>query len=363
MRISKNDVSLEDAVRVPNEVAFMTLIRDALSLSFPRPIVPLCFGWADKATGRGWILEEFKEGDVLSQDALTTLDAEKRGFVFEQVARIVKGLQDYELPKTLDTYGGVGFDAEGGMVGAKMVLPCGGPFASYGALLRAMCEWQLAASDRSDIVGGWRENGLRERLDKFLAEGIEVSLAKVPEDRPTVIHADISRLSVFQSSNSQLTDTLDTLNCLVDPSTYEITALLDFDFAHIGAPISEFVLSFSVGLGFTLPGSGDSEYVGDARKYILEGFPTEIPADAKAEGIDLAVSKAFDQARTEVGAKKPSAIEGADLLSDIWWFSQDICQAFWFIPGVLARRTPEQLAEMKKGAEKSLDHYLTGWGY
>lgn len=143
------------------------------------------------------------------------------------------------------------------------------------------------------------------------------------------------------------------MNILLDPVTRQLTGLIDFDFAHIGAPISEFVLSFMSGFEYCLPGSADAAEAGIQRDYMLKGFP-EDTSDR---------SKPFDQALMQAGAKKPDAITGADVLSDVWWFSQDICQAFWFLPGVLARRTPEQVAEMRMWGVKNLDFYLSKWGY
>ncbi|KAK9372014.1 uncharacterized protein V1513DRAFT_453741 [Lipomyces chichibuensis] len=74
-----------------------------------------------------------------------------------------------------------------------MTIQCGGPFPTYAALCRGMCTWQLSASDRSPHIMGWRRNGMRARLDKFLAEGLDQVLTKISEDRPTLIHGDFGK--------------------------------------------------------------------------------------------------------------------------------------------------------------------------
>lgn len=199
LRISNDDVSLEESVRVPNEVAFMTLTRDALS-SLPTRIVPLCFGWADKASGRGWILREWIEGEALDMDGLRKLGKTGERAYFRQIAQVVKLLQDYKLPTTIKGYGGVVFDNDGNMVSSKMSLPCGGPFSTYKALLKGMCQWQLNAADRSQIIGGWKESKLRERMDQFLTHGLDELLKDIPEDQPTLIHADIGEFERVQRS-------------------------------------------------------------------------------------------------------------------------------------------------------------------
>lgn len=192
MRLSRDGVCLEEAVRVPNEVAFTNLARAALAPYFPIRTVPLIFGWADKASGRGWILREWLAGETPTVDELNALGSEQKTFVFQQTATVVKALQDYELPATIARYGGLGYDAEGRYENTLMTLPCGGPFSTFEQLLKETCKRQMALSDTSDIVKGWRGDGIRERLEKFLAQGLDGVLAHVPEDRPTLVHGDLS---------------------------------------------------------------------------------------------------------------------------------------------------------------------------
>lgn len=59
-------------------------------------------------------------------------------------------------------------------------------------------------------------------------------------------------------------------NLLFDRTNSRLSAVLDFDFAHIGAPVSEYLFSF-----WDLDGllSGSSDPIDPLRNYILEGFP------------------------------------------------------------------------------------------
>lgn len=58
-------------------------------------------------------------------------------------------------------------------------------------------------------------------------------------------------------------------NLLFDHTTNRLSAVLDFAFAHIGAPISEYLFSF-----WDLDGllSGSSDLTDPLRNYILQGF-------------------------------------------------------------------------------------------
>lgn len=47
LRISKDNVNVEDSVRIRNEVAFLALARDALS-GIDASVIPRVFGWEDE---------------------------------------------------------------------------------------------------------------------------------------------------------------------------------------------------------------------------------------------------------------------------------------------------------------------------
>lgn len=109
-------------------------------------------------------------------------------------------------------------------------------------------------------------------------------------------------------------------------------------------------------LGGLLPGSSDPAPL---RNYILRGFPF------LEEGVEdkWKLARAWDNALSHVGAKKPLTIEKAGDIADIWWFSQDLCEAYWFIDGFLEKRTPEKLEQLKTESASNLEGYLTQWGF
>lgn len=147
-------------------------------------------------------------------------------------------------------------------------------------------------------------------------------------------------------------------NLLFDRKTNVLTAVVDFDFSHVGAPISEYLFSFYDTNGL-LAGRAETERF--FRPFLLHGFPEA--DDDGHESPDLKMARVLNAALQQVRAKKPSNQPSAGAVADVWWFSQELCQAYWLMEGFLRHRTPEQLAEMKAESAQALKVYLNLWGY
>lgn len=159
-------------------------------------------------------------------------------------------------------------------------------------------------------------------------------------------------------------------NLLFDKSSSRLTAVLDFEFAHIGAPVSEWLFSF-FDLDGILPAAVSP--MGPIRDWMLHEFPqggvissddkkTSKPLNRKLTTAET-FAVAWDTALAEAGVNKPSMISGAGETADIWWFSQEICQAYWFFDSFLAKKTPVQLSRMKTSSEQFLEASLAQWGF
>jgi len=96
--------------------------------------------------------------------------------------------------------------------------------------------------------------------------------------------------------------------------------------------------------------------MGQMRKWLLKGFPKKVDARFR-----LAMS--WDDALGRAAAQKPSTIEGAGHVADVWWFSQELCQAYWFMDQFIAKRSEDALAKLKAGSARKLEKTLTLWGY
>lgn len=199
MRIARPDNNVEDSIRIRNEIACLTLARNALAHVDPL-LIPRIFDW-DDTSDQGYILQEFKHGESLSQDELQALSEQDVAFVCKQLASVAKGLQDYQLP--VDGYGGLTFDDAGNMSTTKIIFRTGGPFSTYAEYLKATLEWQLSQSEKVAALNGWKDvPGLRSRIDAFVATGLEKVLSRVPEHKPTLVHGDLSAFAPFSFSFS-----------------------------------------------------------------------------------------------------------------------------------------------------------------
>ena len=193
MRIPKPGRSLDDEIRVPNSVALANISREALARSGVSTTVPLCFGWENTAGGSQWILEEWKEGIALDKEEFSRLERCQRDDLMSGIAAVVKALQDYKLPESIRYHGGITYGPTGDLVPSRMPMPCGGPFHNYAGLIKAMCAWQLRASDRSETLAGWRAGTLRSRLDAFLESGLDDLLATIAEAGVNIVHGDLCK--------------------------------------------------------------------------------------------------------------------------------------------------------------------------
>ncbi|GAM88337.1 hypothetical protein ANO11243_063700 [Dothideomycetidae sp. 11243] len=367
VRISAAAAALEDAVRVSNEVAFLKLARKALEQSgaLSEEIVPRVFAWEEGSpSGPGWIVMEWKAGVPFDHDAVKGMGRDGRAKVAEQVALLVKAFQTFRLPDGVDRFGGVGFDEHGKMVNSRMSLQYGGPFTSFRELMRAALTWHIEASKRTTDLKGWKDEGdLMERLERFLLEGFDKVFDQIPEDkcRPVLVHGDLGESSRCSKNRRDKTnsDTSDGSNMLFDPSTFTLTGIVDFDLAHIGIPLSDYLLA-DLGFRYMLAGSVDWSDSGTPYQEILHGFDSNTN-----DGLPTAFPRAkiLDDALARVGADRPATFEGSVQLADLWWMAQDICQAFWFIPRLMDSWGPKRKAMMKTRSANNVRKYLDQWGY
>lgn len=179
-----------DKTRVENEVASLSIARDALQAEFPG-FVPRVFGWGSARDGQGWILQEYMTGSPLLDDFGQMSDVDK-ACILRQMADVLSSFQLIELPATIQDYGGLGFDSSGEYVSAPMSIMDAGPFSTYEDLVRATIRSKLIKADTDPQVEGWRANGIRARLDKFLAEGLHVTMKCMGSFPKALVHADFS---------------------------------------------------------------------------------------------------------------------------------------------------------------------------
>jgi len=150
-------------------------------------------------------------------------------------------------------------------------------------------------------------------------------------------------------------------NLLYDKNTMRITAVLDFDFAHVATVADEFFRSLGHGIG-RLPGSGESDRDKIAlRKAMLEGFPNSLPPSCKE--VQWVTARAWDDALRDRDVERPSTITNIAALSDLFWLSSEILPFKLCNEVVVGNSSPDQLVERRKDAESQLVKYLGERGF
>lgn len=182
---------LNEDARVENEVAAMCLMREALS-TYQDRLIPNTYGWCPSNDGYGWILQEYMGGIQLDKE-FRRLDKDHKQDILHQIADVFKLIQRYPVPESVKGYGGLAFNESGEIVTGPTTIPCGGPFSEFHEMYTQMLRRQLIESDTSERITGWRQNGLRGRLERFAANGIAERVVENPVPRQTLIHGDYSK--------------------------------------------------------------------------------------------------------------------------------------------------------------------------
>ena len=97
-----------------------------------------------------------------------------------------------------------------------------------------------------------------------------------------------------------------------------LTALLDFDFAHVATVSDEFFRSLGSRIG-QFPSARESDELSALHRAMLSGFPTPLPESN--DEVDWPSAKAWDEALSAADAVKLSTIENIGPLSDLFWLS------------------------------------------
>ena len=140
-----------------------------------------------------------------------------------------------------------------------------------------------------------------------------------------------------------------------------LTAVLDFDFAHVATVADEFFRSLGHGIG-RFPYARESEE--DLRALhvaMLEGFPTVLPP--RSEAVDWTSAKAWEDALRERDLERPSTIPNIVQLADLFRLSSEILPFKLCNPVVVSNSSHEQLRKRKKEGETRLFQFLGERGY
>lgn len=328
---------MHQKTRVQNEVGIITLASAALAHIKPH-VVPRVFGWGPAGGQRpGWILQELMPGAPLLDTFREAMSLDQKKGILAQMAMLLKGLQDYLLPKSITGWGGVTFDDTGAIVSAPMTSVGAGPWSSLEDSFRDRLQITLDEANANPHLRGWRENGVRARVDAFIERGLSAQFSDLEsnEDR-IIVHADFSKLMKPNEIRSNTgvgrcynrvadIDYVAPDNLLYDPATGRITALLDYDFASVQHPAYEFFRSFGSSggqfLGWTGDATPEDQEALALREAKLTGrFPSPLPTpvmSANGPGVDWEIAQAWEDELQRLDVRRPSTIRGVDKIADV----------------------------------------------
>ncbi|KAF9903599.1 hypothetical protein EC991_003511 [Linnemannia zychae] len=328
--------------RVENEVAFMALLRKALAPTAYSHIVPGVYCWAPVSSGQGFTILQHMPG-IMVDNIFEDLSLDDKRVILGQMADILALMQNVELPDTVTALGGLSFDDQGEIVSAEMTLLNGGPFENQEDLLKAHFKAQLEESE-SVVIEGWRANGVRERVEKFVNTGIKENLKDCTDTKRVMVHSDFTPN-----------------NLLFDAKTLQVTAFLDFDFSSISTVAEEYTrFSFSHLVGGRLPGPFSTDTKLLVRTYMLSGFPSPLPESADDT---LKLANIWDKELIRSGAKIPRNIAGFEKLTGAYYLQDLLCPFALVKEFARKRRTEEELAAIRKRTEEDICKVLDLVGY
>ncbi|KAJ6531754.1 kinase-like domain-containing protein [Mycena capillaripes] len=206
--------------KVLNSVAAMQLVREHTDI----PIAPT---YAYDVDGEdAWMVEGVLPG-IPMDEAWQPADKDTRVRMLEALTDVFAKLKT--IPSPGGMFGGLGYDTEGKIVlGPTCLAYDEGPFVTAKDHYKAWIRGQWKDSKRNPVSDGWKIDGIDQRIEKFVAEGLDSALACLDESKPVFIHADFGMLNMLVSATA--------------PET--ITGLLDFEWTHFGPESDEYFVRY-----------------------------------------------------------------------------------------------------------------------
>lgn len=150
-------------------------------------------------------------------------------------------------------------------------------------------------------------------------------------------------------------------NLLYDKASLRITALIDFDFAHIATVADEFFRSLGHGIGRFPEAMESDKELAALHKAMLHGFPEPLPLSN--DTVRWRAAKAWNDALRVRGIQRPETIRYISTLSDVFWLSSQILPFKLCNEVVVGNSTREQLLRRKEDGDVQLASFLSSRGF
>lgn len=151
---------------------------------------------------------------------------------------------------------------------------------------------------------------------------------------------------------------------LFDPETSRITAIIDYDFGHIGSEADEYLYSLSQLHFLVVPPFEADENIDFMRRQLLQGWKHgEAAARPKCESVDWKLAILMDEQLARAGVERPSDISAMDELSARYWFMQSISPPILSVKSWRDAVGSEQVEKFRQREQGAIERYLERWGY
>ncbi|KAK8026317.1 phosphotransferase enzyme family protein [Apiospora marii] len=242
---------------------------------------------------------------------------------------LVVAVQLVELPVGVTCFGALTIDAQGQIVSGQMPLLKGEPWDTYVDLWIAKLKDRLIESDQSPLLKGWRDSGIRDRINKYLSDGVRNMLETAEVNQKVLTHGDLTLNNLLYDSDAKC-----------------ITGLLDFDWAAVTHPCDEFLFRLWVIC------SGINERVGKLQPHVLSGDFSQQPVDLSEEEKRMwDIAKAWEGALARRGAIRPSTIAGVDRIQALRDLEELLCPFALASEVMLGRISDAEKAAKKEEVE------------
>jgi len=154
-------------------------------------------------------------------------------------------------------------------------------------------------------------------------------------------------------------------NLLFDPDSFQITALLDFDFPYIGTATEEFLgFSFTGMYGGQLPGPDSEPFELLIREAMLSGFPASLSTfDSEESKRQWELAKAWHVELARSGAARPQTIELFDKIADIYWLADNLSPFDLENKYLREQNTKDQLKTRREEIAHTVEKFLGDAGF
>ena len=100
------------------------------------------------------------------------------------------------------------------------------------------------------------------------------------------------------------------------------------------------------------------------RHCLLHGFDVSESEREVANMVDWDVAVLRDEAFSLYKVRRPvDMMPEIELLSELYWFIQNISPGLFFLPRVREKMTPERATRMRNQIQESLGRTLSDWGF